>query len=532
MEKIHRLPALPLVANDPYFSIWCPADTLTDADSVHWSGARKPLSGTLTIDGRAYRFLGAGGCCVMETVAQRVTPTMTVAALEAGGVRLTVRFITPALPDNLDILSTPITLIDFMLESTDGKPHETALRFTASDSLCYDGEERPPMLSDAYAHSSLNVAYTGQTNQKLLCHSGDHITMDWGYLYLASDAAVLAEDRCLALAWNARALPREPARTHALLGYDDVVSILYFGTPCKAWYARAGKTLAAALVEFHERYEEIVQACETLDNRILEEATALGGEDYAILTAASWRHTFAAHKLIATPKGGLSLLSKENDSNGCIGTVDISYPSIPIFLKYCPSLANALCAHVLEFASMPVWTENFAPHDVGRYPIVGGQVYASLQRKDFNTNGRVYPPYYLYPAGKKVYDSKYQMPVEECGNMLIMLQAAAAATGDLSLATAYRPLLDTWANYLLQNGEDPGEQLCTDDFAGHMARNANLSAKAIVGLACYARLISAMGDDGAPWALKAKEMADHWYMRVKTNDATALTFDGAGWSQK
>ena len=79
--------------------------------------------------------------------------------------------------------------------------------------------------------------------------------------------------------------------------------------------------------------------------------------------------------------------------NGCIGTVDVSYPSIPIFLKYCPELVNALCRPVLEFASMPVWTEDFAPHDVGRYPLATGQVYAARRHVG---QGECYPPYYLY----------------------------------------------------------------------------------------------------------------------------------------
>jgi hypothetical protein len=40
---------------------------------------------------------------------------------------------------------------------------------------------------------------------------------------------------------------------------------------------------------------------------------------------------FAAHKMIADEDGEAVLLSKENDSNGCIGTVDVSYPSSPRF---------------------------------------------------------------------------------------------------------------------------------------------------------------------------------------------------------
>ena len=225
----------------------------------------------------------------------------------------------------------------------------------------------------------------------------------------------------------------------------------------------------------------------------------------------SFRHAFAAHKLITNEEGEVIFLSKENDSNGCIGTVDVSYPSVPLFLRYNPELVFAMCRPVLEFAHMPVWTEDFAPHDVGRYPYVSGQVYGA---KRFSPTqgfiGAAVPPYYLYPAGAQLYEDRYQMPVEECGNMLIMLYAAAKASGDTTLLQEEKTLLGKWVHYLDQYGENPGNQLCTDDFAGHLAQNVNLSAKAIVGVMCYARILELLGEDAAAWTARAKEMAAHW----------------------
>ena len=221
------------------------------------------------------------------------------------------------------------------------------------------------------------------------------------------------------------------------MGYDDIASINYYGVPCKAWHARNGETIPDALSSFHARYDELYAACEALDKAVLDEAEEKGGEEYAKICAAAWRHTFAAHKLIAIPDGQMAFLSKENDSNGCIGTVDVSYPSIPLFLRYCPELVNAMCLPVLQFANMPVWDEDFAPHDVGRYPYVYGQRYAAPGCP----NGEVYRPFYLYPAGSGIYDMTRQMPVEECGNMLIMMETAVTYGASDELIRKYSDTL-------------------------------------------------------------------------------------------
>ena len=53
----------------------------------------------------------------------KVTPTKTRFVGEYGGVALETEFITPALPDDADLMSMPVTLVSFKLRATDGKPH-------------------------------------------------------------------------------------------------------------------------------------------------------------------------------------------------------------------------------------------------------------------------------------------------------------------------------------------------------------------------------------------------------------------------
>ena len=116
--------------------------------------------------------------------------------------------------------------------------------------------------------------------------------------------------------------------------------------------------------------------------------------------------------------------------------------------------------------------------------------------------------------------------------MLIMLYAALRATGDASLIQAHRATLAKWAKYLCEYGEDPGEQLCTDDFAGHLAHNVNLAAKALVGVACYARLVAALGEDAAAWERETARLRDSFLARAQKPGGGPLTFDGVGWSMK
>ena len=536
--KIERAAAIPLAVHDPYFSIWSGADRLTDADPIHWSGVRQQMRGYLNIAGKRYRFMGADPLAQpMEQVSVSVSATATEYVFEAPEGRLTVRFTSPTIAGDLLLLSRPCTYIDLTLEKTSDA--KASVELTVSRDLAAKTDAKLIGLS-APAKGGMKFSYAmmGRASQRPLGDSADNSTIDWGYVYLAS------QDEDVLTAFDAGAgqlvfkeeMRKKKAKASLILACDDLLSINYFGEWRKGYWTKEYADILAAIAAAFSDREQTLKKAAQLDKKIEKEAKQLGGEDYAFLCALSYRHTLAAHKLITDENGEVVFLSRENDSNSCIGTVDVSYPSVPLLLLENPELVKGLLRPVFRFADCPVWEFDFAPHDVGRYPYAWGQVYGLNDdpAKHDGSHGNIFPPFYQYPAGFDIFAHRYQMPVEESGNMAIMTAAVCLAAKDVSFALPYMDTLKTWTNYLLEYGEDPGEQLCTDDFAGHLARNVNLSAKAIAGIACYARILRRLGraEEAGSWEARARKMANSWLRRAKTGEGTALTFDGDGWSMK
>ncbi|MDR0891865.1 MAG: DUF4965 domain-containing protein, partial [Mediterranea sp.] len=279
-----------------------------------------------------------------------------------------------------------------------------------------------------------------------------------------------------------------------------------FGTNLRPYWNRNGdKTITGEFHAAEQSYLPLMQQCAAFDRQLMAEATADGGKEYADLCALAYRQSVAAHKLVQSPTGDLLFLSKENFSNGSIGTVDITYPSAPLYLLYNPELAKGLMNHIFYYSESGKWTKPFAAHDVGTYPQANGQTYGG------------------------------DMPVEESGNMLILAAAIAKVEGSADYARKHWDVLTTWANYLLEKGLDPENQLCTDDFAGHFAHNANLSIKAILAIASYGYLADRLGkaDVAQQYTAQAKAMAAKWMTMADDGDHYRLTFDKPGtWSQK
>ncbi len=504
-----RAPALPLITVDPYFSIWSAADRLTDQMPCHWTGKLNSITGTAVIDGTSYRFLGTGEEPAMKQVSVEVEAMSTEVFMEAGNVRLRLFFLTPLLMDDYEHLTRPVSYLHVSADSLDGQEHEVSVKISASEELCLDCKGQMPVTTEtSILPGNIHTAKMGSVKQEILAKSGDDIRIDWGYFYLSvqgeqAEVSVYQED----MAWVSAAA--DVSREGALFAfaYDDIESMVYFGDRLKSWWNRDGKTIETAICEAYGDYAEMEKSCAAFSYKLFRDAVKAGGEKYAELLLLAYRQVLAAHKLVLDKDGNLLYVSKECFSNGCAATADVSYPSIPMFLLYNPELVKGMMRPIFRYAEGGVWPFDFAPHDVGQYPLLNGQVYSEGT------------------------DPRWQMPVEECGNMLLMMSAVCVAQKDASFAAEHLETLKQWAKYLLENGADPDNQLCTDDFAGHLAHNCNLSLKAIMGLAGLAEVFRLLKDEETAGFYRdaAEKMAENWVKTAANGDGSyRLAFDRPG----
>ena len=530
--KINRAASIPLVTHDPYFSIWSPHDHLYDGHTEHWSGAVQQLKGSLIIDGKRYGFLGEmRRSIVIPQKSVSVTATATEYVFENEKVVLKCRFTSPLIPNDMVLVSRPCTYVDFEVEKKDAT--DVVLEFQAfADNVRWSPKDE--VIGYPGKHKDFNYCFMGKSEQHPMGSSGDRVTIDWGYLYLAcqdKDSEIVLNKNVNEEHLRLRMTLEDKKQAGFIIAYDDLCSINYFGQWRKAYWTNKYDTIFDAIAAAFADKEETLAKAAKVDQEVEERAREIGGDAYAYLCNMSFRHTFAAHKLITDENGEVIFLSKENDSNGCVGTVDVSYPSVPLFLIYDTEYVKGMLRPIFKFAACGVWEYDFAPHDVGRYPYAWGQVYAWRYRYEerriwFTGTTSVMPPLYALPAGGDIYRFENQMPVEECGNMLIMMAAVCKKDGNADFAAPHWDVLKQWTKYLIEFGADPGEQLCTDDFAGRLARNVNLSVKAIVGIEAFAILAEMLGKDeeAKEYHKITKEMAADWEVRAKSGDHYMLAF--------
>lgn len=489
------------------------------------------------------RFLDAGISRLLESddskqIKTAVQKDVEIKAMETvyhftcGNADLDLTFTSPLLIKDLALMSTPVSYVTYEVRANDGNKHAVSVLLTANSEIATNmpAEE---VTAEANASGSLKLLKTGTVAQPVLEKKGDDIRIDWGYLYIGASKdnaqQYISSDeksgihQFLSGQFQGPATTRgkrlnlntvvsfgqvgnEAVKKFMLLGYDEVYAIQYFHTNLRPWWNKNGNQRFDALMnKMAAGYKEVMGKVKSFQDVVYNDALKAGGKEYADLCKLVYRQSIAAHALVESPQKELLFLSKENFSNGCIATVDLTYPSAPLYIAYNPELEKGMMNGIFYYSESGKWTKPFAAHDLGTYPIANGQVYGE------------------------------DMPVEEAGNMLILTAAIAKAEGNANYARKHWPVLTTWAKYLEKEGFNPANQLCTDDFAGHLAGNVNLSAKAIMALRSYAFLAEKLGEkkEAAYYLDRSKTMVQDWIKLADDGDHYALSFDKKDtWSQK
>lgn len=507
-----RAPAVPLITVDPYFSIWSPFDRLYDGRIVHWTGSSNTLDGFVTVDGEAFRFMGdEWDVPAIEQTSVRTEALVTDYVFENKSIILRLSFYTPLFADDLYHMSRPVSYLDISYESADGKKHDVSVSLRASEELCINKRGEKEVEAEAVAFAGgINAVKMGSKEQKILNRSGDDVRIDWGYFYLAApdEAKVFAENYNDMLFARAELALWENDVCTVLFAYDDIKSIEYFGKHLDSFWKKNGQTIGGAIAEAYAERKAILARCREFSAKLYADALEAANDEYAELLSLAYRQVIAAHKLVVDENGENLFISKECFSNGCAATVDVTYPSAPMFLLYNTELLKGMLRPVFRYAESGDWEFDFAPHDVGQYPLVNGEVYA--RNRDY------------------AHFVKHQMPVEECGNMLILAANICKVDGNTEFTDKYMPTLEKWVKYLIEYGADPADQLCTDDFAGHLAHNCNLSLKAIMGIEGWSAILAMKGDKEAAekYDKAARDMAAGWLKNADNGDGSfRLAFD-------
>ena len=462
-----------------------------------------------------------------------VLATSTYYTFVCGPVELDVVFTAPMLINDYDLLSMPINYISYQVRSTDKKTHDVQFYLSANP-LQGVNKSSQPTVSSTVIKNGVKYLKTGTVDQPILAKKGDGICIDWGYFYmpnvngnvsLSSENKIkdtflstgeLPESEEVVVCRKASQMPTlayvhnfgnvATASSFTMLGYDEIQDIEYMYERYKGYWAHGGKvTIFDAFDRLKNSYSELMAKCREFDKMIYDDGLKAGDVKYAEILSGSYRHVIAAHKLFEDKDGNLLFFSKENNSNGCVNTVDLTYPEAPLFLVYNPDLQKAMMTSIFDYSYSGRWTKPFAAHDLGTYPIANGQVYGG------------------------------DMPLEEAGNMITLAAMIAKIEGNTKYVDKYWNILKMWTDYLVENGQDPANQLCTDDFAGHWAHNCNLSIKAIMGVAGFAEMARIKGDAATAdkYMNKAKEMAAKWEKDAREDDHYRLAFDRENtWSQK
>lgn len=532
-----RPPALPLAVKSPYLSTWLSAGSdggnggyLAGEWPTFWGGQVTGWAGMIRVDGSAYTWMGAPGPTSVNQTSYEYTSTKSIFTMNVGDkVEMNITFLSPITPNDLKRQSLVFSYVDVDIESLDGQAHDVQLY--ADISAEWVSGDRTTTATWDYGVTDNDVAYHKVSRQTQLAFSEVSDQGEWGEWYWATDKSkgmtyqsggavdvrgafsangTLGDSqdtdyRGISTNWPVFAFAHDLGSVKSSagvlysIGLAQTDAIQYEGnssgtTILPSLWTSYFSTGLDALDFFHHDYATSSSLSSDLDSQIAKDSIAAAGQNYLAITSLTVRQAFGATQLCGTPDNTY-LFMKEISSDGNVNTVDVIFPAHPIFLYTNPELLDLLLKPLFEIQESGNYPNSYAMHDVGSH----------------------YPNATGHPDG-----NDEAMPLEECGNMVIMTLAYAQKASKTDYLSQHYTMLNQWTAYLVEDAIYPANQISTDDFAGSLANQTNLALKGIIGIEAMAVISNATdhSDSAANYTAIAHNYIDRWQVLGVAQDAS------------
>ncbi|EJD38420.1 DUF1793-domain-containing protein [Auricularia subglabra TFB-10046 SS5] len=547
--------AIPLAVRTPYLSAWLAGEhELSNTWPTFWTGSIVGWAGFARVDGVPYRTMGNAAIAGAEKAVQqsvKIAASTTEFILQAGGVDIIYTFLSPVEPEDLARQSLPFSYMSISARSADGAEHQVEVyadisaEWVSGDNgktvnwsleRSQDGrilahkvqlanEEKFAEVNDRIEHGSAYFATTSSASLTF-AQGADTPTREMFVKSGRLDGSLNADARPINKDWPVFAFASTlGAVSSSSISVPVVFTLGHVRDPIVQYVVRGGvqerapfwmtkwSTPIDAITFFLQDYDRALVAAAGVDDSIQKHG-ATTGDHYVSLLRLSLRQALAAVEITVSRKSDGSLdasdilvFMKEISSNGNMNTVDVIFPFWPLALYTNPELGKHLIEPHFRYQAAGLYPNHFAVHDLGAH----------------------------YPNATGHNDGLDEaMPLEECGNMLIMALSYAQRSGDNSQLKQYFTLLDGWATYLLQNALVPASQISTDDFAGPLGNQTNLAVKGIIGIAAMGEIAKLTGnmDKATRYTSLAKDMVTRWRALATSTDRSHLKLsysDNASW---
>ncbi|KAK0616291.1 hypothetical protein B0T14DRAFT_434788 [Immersiella caudata] len=534
MDALVKPPAVPLAVRSPYLNAWLEGgDTqciLPGQWPKFWTSQTQGWQGLVQVDGKTYTWMGAApGFDHAKQVSLHYTSTKSEFVFDVDGkVHLTVTFLSPVYPDDLSRQSQQFSYVSVKVACSDTQKRNVQVYMDVSGEWASGNASHVVKWEQGVAGGNDgNVTYLKFSRENQEEFAEQHEVASWGNWYLSTNSGdgmtwQIGEDNVVrshfkenkALANNQDTQFRAVGDRWPVFALSHDITVEKGGVPEKvftlglvqdqvinfAGHSQALRPIPGlwssywadereAVAAFYNDYQYAREYSQALDTRIQDDSVRAAGQDYAAITTLALRQAFGGLQFAGTPDKPYIFL-KEISSNSDIQTVDVIFPAYPIFHYLNATLSRYLLDPLFENQESGAYPNKWAEHDLGTFPVAKG-----------------------YPEGLDE-----PMPLEECGNMIIMTLAYAQRTGDIGYLKDHYPKLEQWAEFLVEDSLVPANQLSTDDFAGTLANQTNLAIKGIIGLKAMGEIAKmTKGED--KWSKTAYDYLQTWKTYAINRDA-------------